>query len=209
MNPDSYVPGPLVPNPFAVLGLPEWPDLDDETVDAAWRAIAAETHPDRPDGGNLARYTQATAAYCELHSPWGRSEAFADLLEAAWADGRYDAYPDHYPPGYDPSTPGAPGDDVPPSLDPREAELGLVPLGEVLRLVAEIPARFSRGHPWHLLIRAAIIALLCVAVLILFPGRPWTGFSVAVLTGFFVLSAREDMAPPARPVRREPPPRKK
>ena len=97
-------PYPL-PNPFAVLGLPEWPDLDDETVDAAWQAIAAETHPDRPDGGNLARYTQATAAYFELHSPWGRSEAFADLLEAAWAEGRYDAYPGHYPPGYDPDDP--------------------------------------------------------------------------------------------------------
>ena len=105
---NPYAPNPCVPNPFAVLGLPEWPDLEDETVDAAWRAIAAETHPDRPDGGNLARYTQATAAYFELHSPWGRSEAFADLLEAAWAEGRFDAYPGHYPPGYDP---GDPGDD--------------------------------------------------------------------------------------------------
>ena len=81
-------PGPARGNPFAVLGLPEWPDLDDETVHAAWQAIAAETHPDRPDGGNLARYTQATAAYAELCSPWGRSEAYADLLEAAWAEGR-------------------------------------------------------------------------------------------------------------------------
>ena len=60
-------------NPFAVLGLPEWPDLEDETVRAAWQAIAAETHPDRADGGDLARYTQACAAFAELNSPWGRS----------------------------------------------------------------------------------------------------------------------------------------
>ena len=98
---------PLVPNPFAVLGLPEWPDMDDETVHAAWQQIADETHPDRDDGGNLARYTQATAAYHELSSPWGRTEAFADLLEQAWAEGRYDAYPGHYPPGYDPDDPDA------------------------------------------------------------------------------------------------------
>jgi curved DNA-binding protein CbpA len=38
----------MTTNPFAVLGLPERPDLDDETVRAAWRPIAAATHPDRP-----------------------------------------------------------------------------------------------------------------------------------------------------------------
>src|ERR1700722_18619776 len=119
MNP--YIPSPLVPNPFAVLGLPEWPDLDDETVDAAWRAIGAETHPGRPDGGNLARYTQASAAHHELSSPWGRSEAFADLLEAAWAQARYAAYPDHSPPGYDP---GDPAGDPPLPPSPWETALG-------------------------------------------------------------------------------------
>ena len=197
MNP--YVPNPLIPNPFAVLGLPEWPDLDDETVDAAWRAIAAETHPDRPDGGNLARYTQATAAYFELHSPWGRSEAFADLLEAAWAEGRFDAYPGHYPPGYDP------GDLALLPAGPWEAGLGPVPLEEILHQLAQIPARFRRGHPVHLAIRAAAIAGLCLTVLTVFPGRSWTGLAVAVLIGVFVVSAREDIAPPSRPVRRLPP----
>jgi hypothetical protein len=202
---NPYSPNPYVPNPFAVLGLPEWPDLDDETVDAAWRQIAAETHPDRPDGGNLARYSQATAAYFELHSPWGRSEAFADLLEAAWAEGRYDAYPGHYPPGYDP---GDPGDDLPLPLDPWETGLGPIPLDETLHQLAEIPARFRRGHHWHLLIRAAVIAGLCVTLLTLFPGRFAAGYGVAVLIMFFVVSVREDMAPPSRPVRRLPPPGK-
>ena len=77
-------------NPFAVLGLPAWPDLDDETVRAAWRAIAAETHPDREDGGDLARYTQACAAFAELNSPWGRSEAYADLAGQARSEGHDD-----------------------------------------------------------------------------------------------------------------------
>ena len=43
-------------NPFAALGLPADPDLTDEQVRAAWRTIAAATHPDRPDGGDPARY---------------------------------------------------------------------------------------------------------------------------------------------------------
>jgi curved DNA-binding protein CbpA len=162
-------PNPMVANPFAVLGLPEWPDLDDETVDAAWQAIAAETHPGRPDGGDLARYTQASAAYAELCCPWGRSEAFADLLEAAWAEGRYDAYPGHYPPGYDPDDPGG---DLPFPPVPWEAGLGPVPLAEVLHLLAEIPARFRRGYPRRLALRAAVTAGLCLAVLALFTGRP-------------------------------------
>ena len=69
------------PNPFAALGLPERPDLTDEQVRAAWRKIAAATHPDRADGGDLAAYTAASAAYAELRTPWGRSEAYADLAD--------------------------------------------------------------------------------------------------------------------------------
>ena len=190
MNPVNPV-NPLVPNPFAVLGLPEWPELDDETVHAAWAVIAAETHPDRDDGGNLARYTQATAAYYELSSPWGRSEAFADLLDRAWAEGRYDAYPGYYPGGDLPLPPGL-----------WEIELGPVPLDELLHLAAQIPARLRGGHPWHLAIRAAVTAALCLAIVTLFPGRPAANFSVAVLTVAFAVSARNDIAPPARPARR-------
>jgi hypothetical protein len=66
-------------NPFTVLGLPTDPDLTDEQVRAAWRAIAAATHPDRPDGGNVQRYTAAANAYAQLRTAWGRSEAYADL----------------------------------------------------------------------------------------------------------------------------------
>jgi hypothetical protein len=66
-------------NPFAALHLPASPSLTDEDVRAAWRAAAAATHPDRPDGGNPAAYAAASAAYAQLRTGWGRSEALADL----------------------------------------------------------------------------------------------------------------------------------
>jgi hypothetical protein len=66
-------------NPFATLGLPARTDLTDDQVRGAWRIIAAQTHPDRADGGNPAAYAAATAAYAQLRTGWGRSEALADL----------------------------------------------------------------------------------------------------------------------------------
>ena len=66
-------------DPFTALGLPMRPDLTDEQVRVAWRAIAAATHPDRRDGGDPARYAAASAAYAALRTGWGRSEAYADL----------------------------------------------------------------------------------------------------------------------------------
>jgi hypothetical protein len=66
-------------NPFAALGLPADTNLSDEDVRAAWRRVATATHPDRGDGGNPAAYTAAQAAYTQLRTPWGRSEALADL----------------------------------------------------------------------------------------------------------------------------------
>jgi hypothetical protein len=66
-------------DPFAVLGLPARRDLTDEDVRAAWRRIAAATHPDRDDGGDQARYSSAAAAYDTLRTGFGRGEALADL----------------------------------------------------------------------------------------------------------------------------------
>jgi hypothetical protein len=72
-----------VTSPFTALGLPARPDLTDEQVRAAWRAIATATHPDRPGGGDPARYAAASAAYAVLRTGWGRSEAYADLISQA------------------------------------------------------------------------------------------------------------------------------
>jgi hypothetical protein len=66
-------------DPFALLGLPARPGLSDDDVRAAWRRIAAATHPDREDGGDPARFGAAAAAYVLLRSGFGRGEALADL----------------------------------------------------------------------------------------------------------------------------------
>ena len=66
-------------DPFGTLGLPPRADLSDEDVRAAWRRIAAATHPDRDDGGDPARFGAAAAAYVMLRTGFGRGEALADL----------------------------------------------------------------------------------------------------------------------------------
>ncbi len=66
------------PDPFAALGLTAVPDLTDDDVRAAWRRVAAATHPDRQDGGDPARFAAAAAAYTELRTRFGRGEALAE-----------------------------------------------------------------------------------------------------------------------------------
>jgi hypothetical protein len=170
----------MSPNPFEALGLPARPDLTDEQVRAAWRQIAAATHPDRPDGGDLARYTAASAAYAELRTPWGRSEAYADVMEAAADDGPVTA-PLPAVPG-EPVVPGVPGIEVPP--------------WQPLIALAQLPARIRRGRPRRLLIRAVIAAVLSLLVLQLIPGTAAAPADVFGLALWFVLTGRKDLAPP-------------
>ena len=80
--------GLLTDDPFLVLGLPARAGLTDEDVRAAWRRIAAATHPDREDGGDPARFGAAAAAYAMLRTASGRGEALADLTASALADPR-------------------------------------------------------------------------------------------------------------------------
>ena len=164
------------PDPFDALGLPARPDLDDETVRAAWRAIAAATHPDRPDGGDLARYTAASAAYAELRTPWGRSEAYADLLARAVRDSEPATGP----------LPVIPAQDLEPGGLPRH------PLAAVL----EFPARVRYGRPGHLLARAVIAAVLSLVVLQLIPGTTAAPADITGLITWFALTGRRDLAPP-------------
>ena len=74
-------------DPFAALGLPARAGLPDEEVRAAWKRIAAATHPDREDGGDAARYAAAAAAYDALRTSFGRGEALADLGQGGHAPG--------------------------------------------------------------------------------------------------------------------------
>ena len=156
-------------NPFTVLGLPTDPDLTDEQVRAAWRAIAAATHPDRPDGGNVTRYTDAANAYAQLRTAWGRSEAYADLTADL--------------PGTVAPAPGAPH---------LRGELRTGLLG----MAALLPARIWHGRPRHLLLRALLTAVLSLAVVNLLPGQPSGPAVVTGLITWFVLTARGDLAPP-------------
>ena len=80
-------------DPFAVLGLPARPDLTGDEIRAAWRRMAAATHPDRADGGDPARYAEAAAAYTTLRTASGRGEAYADLVGRR-RDGRLRRGPD-------------------------------------------------------------------------------------------------------------------
>jgi len=160
------------PNPFRALGLPERPDLTDEQVRAAWRNIAAATHPDRPDGGDLARYTAASAAYAELRSPWGRSEAYADLANQA-DDGPVTA-----------------------PLPPVPGEAPPVPPWQPLLTLTQVPARIRSGRPLRLAIRGLIATVLALIVLQLVPGTPAAPADIGGLTIWFVLTGRKDLAPP-------------
>ncbi len=186
----------MTANPFAALGLPARPDLGDEQVRAAWRQIAAATHPDRADGGDLARYTAASAAYAELRTPWGRSEAYADLADAGDpagpADlgrlgGRADA-------GGEPDAGGeavtAPLPAVP-AVEPAPGR----PWQPLLDL-AQVPSRIRGGRPRRLLIRAAVAALLSLALLQLIPGTAAAPADITGLILWFVLTGRKDLAPP-------------
>jgi hypothetical protein len=165
-------------NPFDALGLPVRPDLADEQVRAAWRAIAVATHPDRADGGDVARYTAATAAYVALRSGWGRSEAYADVTAAA---------DDTSPLPVTAAAAGSLADPVGPAVGPREA------LDAYTR---QLPGRIRYGRPLRLVIRGAVAALLCQAVLAVIPGDPAAPPLVAALITWFAVTGRSDLAPP-------------
>jgi hypothetical protein len=83
-------------DPFAILGLEASPNLSDEDVRIAWRRAASETHPDREDGGDPARFAAAAAAYTTLRTRFGRGEALADL-DAGLRPPR--SVPGRHPPG--------------------------------------------------------------------------------------------------------------
>ncbi len=182
-------------NPFEALGLPARRDLTDEQVREAWRAIAAATHPDRADGGDLARYTAASAAFAELRTPWSRSEAWADLAEQAWAVGRDFPGSELGHGDSEPDTSPLPAIQAAPPPGPAPGAW----TGHPLAAAWQLPSRIRRGHPVRLLIRAVIAAALSLLVLNLIPGTPAAPADVFGLALWFVLTGRKDLArPPER-----------
>jgi hypothetical protein len=157
------------PDPFTALGLPARPDLSDEQVRAAWRAIATATHPDRPDGGDPARYAAASAAYAMLRTPWGRSEAYADLAAAPPLTGRI----------------------VAPAAAPA-ARRGRGWWGAAVL----IPARIWHGRPARLAARIVAAVLLAVLAVHTGAGTPAIAGLVTGIGVWLALTVRADLAPP-------------
>ena len=153
-------------NPFTALGLPTGPHLTDEQVRAAWRTIATATHPDRPGGGNPARYAAAVTAYTQLRTPWGRSEAYADLTAGQ------------------------------PYIPAPAASLPVAPGASIARALRLVPARIRHGRHWRLLLRALTAAVLSLLVLHAIPAQPSGPAVVTGLITWFALTARGDLAPP-------------
>jgi hypothetical protein len=155
------------PDLFTVLGLPARPGLTDEQVRAAWRAIAAATHPDRPGGGDPGRYAAASAAYATLRTGWGRSEAYADLAAQA-----------------------------PPPVAAAPRSPARVPARWLATLVGVGPARIRHGRPGRLALRVLAAVLLAVLAVRAGAGGPAAGAVVAGLGIWLILTARGDLAPP-------------
>jgi curved DNA-binding protein CbpA len=147
-------------DPFAVLGLAARGDLTDEDVRAAWRRIAAATHPDREDGGDPDTFGAAAAAYDALRTSFGRGEALADL--GLYGHAGHAGQPGH---------PGQPGR--------RRSRRG------THRFHAGASARYfgNVGHVaigWRLALRVAgATAVVAVAVAV----AGWTPATIALLVG--------------------------
>jgi DnaJ domain len=170
---------------FSALGLPARADLTDDDVRAAWRRLAAATHPDRADGGDPARFAAAAAAYTVLRTPSGRGEALADLAEGGRPPGRR---------GAGAGDAGRPARRVPAPAGTRSRTGRRA--GRPYGLAGTRLQRVRRGRPVRLLLRVLIavaIGAAAAAVAGLQPATPalWVG----ILT-WFVLTARHDLAPP-------------
>jgi hypothetical protein len=163
--------------PFALLGLPASRDLTDDDVRAAWRRIAAATHPDRADGGDPERFALASAAYTALRTRYGRGEALADLAG-------------HQAPAGQPGAVSAPPGAAPPGAAPPGAVL---PSGGG---AGRLSWRIRRGRPGVLALRIAIAAAVG-AVSVAAAG--FGPSALALITGavtWLALTARNDITPP-------------
>jgi curved DNA-binding protein CbpA len=158
-------------HPFALLGLPASADLSDDDVRAAWRRLAAATHPDRADGGDPARFAAAAAAYTVLRTRSGRGEALADLTAPT-----------------PPHRRSHPSDQASPTAERRAATAGVTP--------APLVARIRHGRPIRLLLRVAIAALVSVGVAFVAGTQPATPALIVGAATWLLLTGRHDLASP-------------
>jgi curved DNA-binding protein CbpA len=194
-------------DPFAALGLPARPDLTDDDIRAAWRRIAAATHPDRADGGDPARFAAAAAAYTELRTRYGRGEAYADLTTrpgpARPAPGRQTAAPPRDTAAPHRDTPAGPGTTRHPETTPGRPSAThpetAAPRRETAahrETLAALAARVRRGRPALLALRIAIAAAITAAAFAVAGAQPAAGGLATGALTWLLLTARHDLAPP-------------
>jgi hypothetical protein len=188
-------------NPFALLGLPASADLSDDDVRAAWRRLAAATHPDRADGGDPARFAAAAAAYTVLRTRSGRGEALADLTA-----------PTPPPAPAPPPTPAPPPAPAPPAglahpagparppepsaAGPPAARLGTAARARLRTRARTLTARLRHGRPGRLLLRVLIAAAVSAGVAAVAGSQPATPALIVGAATWLVLTGRHDLAPP-------------
>jgi hypothetical protein len=152
-------------SPFGILGLPAGPGLTDDEVRAAWRRIAAATHPDRADGGDPARFAEAAAAYTVLRTRFGRTECLADLTGP----------PSQRPPGQ-------------PGSRRVAAWLRAQPVRPVLARAHAV------RRPGRLALRLAAATAACAAVAIIAGTRPATPALITGVLTWLLLTGRHDLS---------------
>jgi hypothetical protein len=165
-------------NPFRVLGLPVRADLGDDDVRAAWRRIAAATHPDRADGGDSSRFASAAAAYALLRTSYGRGEAYADVSGVAAGTATVDS-------------------EHPVAAIHREMphETTTVRHPEAIRRHLPLMRRLRNGRPIVLITRILIGVVICLVCVAATGWQPTTlAITVGVLT-WLIRTARYDFAP--------------
>jgi curved DNA-binding protein CbpA len=171
-------------DPFTVLGLPARPGLTDDEVRAAWRRVAAATHPDRADGGDGARFAAAAAAYTAIRTGFGRAEALADLARPAgprrWRPARAARRAAARPRRWRPAADG--------ERRRWRPAAGLV--------AGRWWSRVRRGRPGRLALRIAAAAAVSVAVALVAGPRPATPALITGALTWLALTARHDLAPP-------------
>ena len=171
-------------SPFELLGLPASAGVTDQDVRAAWRRIAAATHPDRPDGGDAERFAAASAAYTALRTRSGRGEALADRGRAHPAPGVI------APPREAPTARRAAAAAEAPVA--RAAAPGPVPAARLARLAA----RVSNGRPAVLTARLVIVAAVGAGSAALAGSAPATPALITGAVTWLLLTARADLTPP-------------
>jgi hypothetical protein len=172
-------------NPFQALGLPARADLSDDEVRAAWRRIAAATHPDRADGGDGPRFAAAAAAYAALRTAYGRGEAYADLRGTpADTVTAHSAAPPA--PSATPASPAPPADISAPT---DRAGLRVAALRLMWRL--------RHGRPAMLALRFLVAVAVCWTCVAVAGWQPATlAIGVGALT-WLIRTTRYDLAPGA------------